>query len=198
MEHMKKLHTDGFFESFDFESFDACGTYLKMTKTLFIGQYWTGDLFNGDNTCWCIWSIICSGTRWFLLLHEFRRWFKWVYLMRKNSEKYLKWFKEFQHEIEIIVTRKSSIYDWIIEENIWVTSLANIIRVEELSHNLCLPKCHKCMECSSDIIEPCWTWWSMMLSTILPLYFWGLCFRDYRFYTEHNPLNRHHMICGLG
>jgi hypothetical protein len=38
--------------------------------------------------------------------------------MRKNSEKYLKWFKEFQHEIEIIVTRKSSIYDWIIEENI--------------------------------------------------------------------------------
>jgi len=38
--------------------------------------------------------------------------------MRKKSEKYLKWFKEFQHEVEIIVTRKSSIYDWIIEENI--------------------------------------------------------------------------------
>ena len=42
----------------------------------------------------------------------------YIYLMRKKSEKYLKWFKEFQHEIEIIVTRKSSIYDWIIEENI--------------------------------------------------------------------------------
>ena len=26
---MKKFHVDGFLESFDFESFDACGTYLK-------------------------------------------------------------------------------------------------------------------------------------------------------------------------
>ena len=32
--HMKKLHVDGFLESLDFESFDTCGTYLKMTKTL--------------------------------------------------------------------------------------------------------------------------------------------------------------------
>ena len=35
---MKKLHVDGFLESFDFESFDACETYLKMTETPFIGQ----------------------------------------------------------------------------------------------------------------------------------------------------------------
>ena len=99
----------------------------------------------------------------FFYFMKFCRWFEWmgIYLMRKNSEKYLKWFKEFQHELEIIVTRKSSIYDWIIEENIWVTSLANIIRVEELSHNLCLPKHHKCMECSRDIIEPCWRWWDL-------------------------------------
>jgi hypothetical protein len=36
---MKKLHDDGFLESLDFESFDACGTYLEMTETPFIGQY---------------------------------------------------------------------------------------------------------------------------------------------------------------
>ena len=42
----------------------------------------------------------------------------YIYLMRKKSEKYLKWFKEFQDEEEIIITRKSSIYDWIVEENI--------------------------------------------------------------------------------
>ena len=43
---------------------------------------------------------------------------------------------------------------------------------------------------------------SMMLSTKLSLYFLGLCFRDYRFYTEkerrHNPLKRHHMSYGMG
>ena len=36
---MKKLHADGFLESFDYESFDACGPCLlgKMTKTPFSG-----------------------------------------------------------------------------------------------------------------------------------------------------------------
>ena len=29
---------------------------------------------------------------------------------------------------------------------------------------------------------------SMMLSTKLPLYFWDLCFRDYRFYTEKSAI----------
>ena len=39
VKHMKKLHADGFLESLDYESFDACEPCLmgKMTKTPFSG-----------------------------------------------------------------------------------------------------------------------------------------------------------------
>ena len=39
VKRMKKLHTDGFLESFDYESFDTCEPCLmgKMTKTPFSG-----------------------------------------------------------------------------------------------------------------------------------------------------------------
>ena len=39
VKHMKKLHVDGFLESLDYESFDACEPCLmgKMTKTSFSG-----------------------------------------------------------------------------------------------------------------------------------------------------------------
>ena len=135
-----------------------------MTETPFIGQYWTGDLFNGDNTCWCIYGPLYVAARGgFFYFMNFRRWFEWMdrSIWWERSLKIFEVVQNFQHEIEIIVTTKSSIYDWIIEGNIWVTSLANIIRVEDMSHNLCLPKRHRCMECSSDIIEPCWRWWDL-------------------------------------
>ena len=41
--NMKKLHVDGIFESFDFESIDACKNFLKMIETPFVGQRRTGD-----------------------------------------------------------------------------------------------------------------------------------------------------------
>ena len=44
-ERMKKLHANGFLESFDFESFGACKSLLKrMTKIPFIGQELNGQL----------------------------------------------------------------------------------------------------------------------------------------------------------
>ena len=122
----------------------------------------------------------------FFYFMNFRRWFEWMdrsIWWERSLKNIWSGSKNF-HEVEIIVTRKSNIYGWIIEDNIWVTSLANIIRVEELSHNFWLPKRHKCMECSRDIIKPCSTWWNIWCYIYLPLYFWGLCFRDYRFYTE--------------
>ena len=62
--------------------------------------------------------VACGGFFNYMKLSPMIRVDGYIYLMRKKSEKYLKWFKEFQHEVEIIVTTKSSIYDWIIEENI--------------------------------------------------------------------------------
>jgi len=41
--NMKKLHVDGIFESFDFESIDACKNFLQMIETPFVGQRRTGD-----------------------------------------------------------------------------------------------------------------------------------------------------------
>ena len=44
-ERMKKLHANGFLESFDFESFGNCKSFLKkMTEILFIGQELNGQL----------------------------------------------------------------------------------------------------------------------------------------------------------
>jgi hypothetical protein len=42
-ENMKELTIDGIFESFDFESIDACENFLEMIKTPFIGQRRMGD-----------------------------------------------------------------------------------------------------------------------------------------------------------
>ena len=44
-ERMKELHANGFLESFDFESFGTCKSFLKrMTEIPFTGQELNGQL----------------------------------------------------------------------------------------------------------------------------------------------------------
>ena len=72
---MKKLHTDGFLESLDYESFDACEPCLmgKMTKTPFSGTMERDSVLleiMHTDVC-CPMSIdACGGYRYFLTFRD--------------------------------------------------------------------------------------------------------------------------------
>jgi hypothetical protein len=123
-----------------------------------------------------------------------------VYLFKEKGV----WYFELVQSIvgmkrKIIVTRKSSIYDWIIKNKIWVTSLAMHLRSCRIVPQLMLP----------ENAIGVWSIRETELNLIgygkinkMPLYFCSLYISDYRFYTEKSAImirwNRHHMSYGLG
>jgi hypothetical protein len=107
---MKKLHSDGLLESFDFESFDMCEPCLmgKMTKTPFSGiMERATDLLEIIHTDVCRPMSISMriGYRYFLTFTDDLSRYRYVYLMKHKSETFEK-FKEFQNKVENHRNRK--------------------------------------------------------------------------------------------
>ena len=104
VKRMKKLHTDGFFESLDYESVDACEPCLmgKMTKTSF-----SGTMEQETNLLEIIHTDVCSPMNiealdryhYFLIFTDDLSRYEYIYLMKHKSETFEK-FKEFQSEVE--------------------------------------------------------------------------------------------------
>ena len=92
---MKKIHADGFLESLDYESFDACEPCLlgKMTKTPFFGT-----MERANNLLEIIHTDVW-GYRYFLTFTDDLSRYGYIYLMKPKSETFEK-FKEFQSEVE--------------------------------------------------------------------------------------------------
>ena len=101
---MKKLHSDGVLESFDFESFDTCESCLmgKLTKTPF-----TGHMERASDLLEIIHTDVCGpmsipargGFLYFVTFTDDLSRYGYIYLMRQKSETFEK-FKEFQNEVE--------------------------------------------------------------------------------------------------
>ena len=99
VKRMKKLHADGFFESLDYESVDACEPCLmgKMTKTLFFGT-----MERATNLLEIIHTDVCgpmniearSRYHYFLTFTDDLSRYGYIYLMKHKSETFEK-FKEF-------------------------------------------------------------------------------------------------------
>jgi transposase InsO family protein len=104
VKRMKKLHSDGLFQSLDFESFDTCEPCLmgKMTKTPFSGTMErASDLLEIIHTDVCGPMSISTrgGYRYFLTFTDDLSRYGYIYLMKHKSETFEK-FKEFQSEVE--------------------------------------------------------------------------------------------------
>ena len=96
---MKKLHADGFLESLDYESFDACEPCLfgKMTKTPFSRTMEQAtDLLEIIHTDVCDpMSVDARGKyRYFLTFTDDLSKYGYIYLMKHKSE-IVEMFKEF-------------------------------------------------------------------------------------------------------
>ena len=101
---MKKLHGGGFFESFDYESFDACEPCLlgKMTKTPFSGTMEQAtDLLEiiHTNVCGLMSVKNRGGYPYFLTFTDDLSRYGYIYLKKHESETFEK-FKEFQSEVK--------------------------------------------------------------------------------------------------
>ena len=99
VKRMKKLHTDGFLESLDYESFDTCEACLmgKMTKTPFSGTMErASDLLEIIHTDVCSpMSVEARGRyRYFLTFTDDLSRYGYIYLMKHKSGTFEK-FKEF-------------------------------------------------------------------------------------------------------
>ena len=110
VKRMKKIHANGLLESLDYESVDACEPCLmgKMTITPFSGTIERPtDLLEIIHTCvYGPMSVeVHGGYRYFLTFIDDLSRYGYIYLMKHKSETFEK-FKEFQSEVEIIVTRK--------------------------------------------------------------------------------------------
>jgi hypothetical protein len=68
---------------------------------------------------------VCGGYRYFITFIDDLSRYGYIYLMKHKYETFEK-FKEFQSEVENHHNRKFNFYDLIMEENIYVTSLAHI------------------------------------------------------------------------
>ena len=95
VKRLKKLHKDGFFESFDYESFDACEPCLmgKMTKTPFSRTMERAtDLFEIIHTDVCRPMSIKArgGYRYFLTFTDDLSIYGYIYLMKQKSETFEK------------------------------------------------------------------------------------------------------------
>src|SRR5215216_802985 len=110
---MKKLRTDGFLESLDYESFDTCKPCLmgKMIKTPFFGTMERAtDLLGIIHTDVCGPMSIDArgGYRHFLTFTDDLSRYGYIYLMKHKSETFEK-FKEFQSEVENHCNKKIKI-----------------------------------------------------------------------------------------
>ena len=121
VKRMKNLHSDRLLESLDFESFDTCEPCHmdKMTLTPFSGvMERVSELLEIIHTDVC--GPMSTSTRggycYFLTFIDDLSRYGYIYLMKHKSETFEK-FKEFQNEVENI-TRKSNVYDLIVEESI--------------------------------------------------------------------------------
>ena len=122
VKRMKELHKDGFLESLDYESFDVCEPCLmgKMTKTPF-----SGTMERATDLLEIIHTDVCGpmnieareGYRYFLSFTDDLSIYGYIYLMKYKSETFES-SKNFRVKWKIIVTRKSSFYDLIVEVNI--------------------------------------------------------------------------------
>ena len=107
---MKKLQADGFLESLDYESVDACEPCLmgKMTKTPF-----SGTMEQATDLLEIIHTDVCSpmnveargGYRYFLTFKDDLSRYGYICLIKHKSETFEK-FKNFRVKWKIIVTRK--------------------------------------------------------------------------------------------
>ena len=101
---IKKLHTDGLLESFDFESYDACEACLmgKMTKAPFSGKGVRASELLGlihTDVCGPMSTDARGGYSYFITFTDDLSRYGYVYLMKQKSEAFEK-FKEFQNEVE--------------------------------------------------------------------------------------------------
>ena len=104
VKRMKKLHANGFLESLDYESVDACEPCLmgKMTKTPFSRTMeWATDLLEIIHTdvCGPMNVEARGGYRYFLTFTDDLSRYEYIYLMKHNSETFEK-FKKFSSEVE--------------------------------------------------------------------------------------------------
>ena len=119
---MKKLHADWILESLDYESLDACEPCLmgKMTKTPFsVTMERATDLLEIIHTDVCDPMSVEArgGYLYFLTFTDDLSRYWYIYLMKHKSKTFEK-FKDFRVKRKIIVTRKLSFFDLIVEENI--------------------------------------------------------------------------------
>ena len=135
-----------------------------------------------------MWSIICSYVRWILLLHE---------TFTDDSSGWIDLFyeKEVWKIFEVVqrISAWSRNYRNKKINYLWLDHRGEYLSYEFSKHHKSwgvvpqlmppeAPQVYGVFERHNqtllDMVR------SMMLSTKVPLYFWGLCFRDYRFYTE--------------
>jgi hypothetical protein len=93
------LHKDGLLSSFDFESFETCGSCLlgKMTKAPFTGHTERASDLLGlvrTDVCGLMSSIARGGFQYFITFTDDFSRYGYIYLMRHKSESFEK-FKEF-------------------------------------------------------------------------------------------------------
>ena len=122
VKRMKKLHADGLLESLDYESFDSCEPCLlgKMTETLFFRTMERAtDLLEIIHTdaCGPMSVEARGGHRCFLTFTDDLSSYGYILLI-KHSLKHIKSSKNFRVKWKIIVIRKSSFCDLIVEVNI--------------------------------------------------------------------------------
>ena len=91
VKRMKKLHADGIFEWFDYESFDACEPCLmgKMTKTPFSGTMeWATDLLEiiHSDVCGLMSVDAHDGYCYSLTFTDDLSRYEYIYLMKHKSE----------------------------------------------------------------------------------------------------------------
>jgi hypothetical protein len=113
----------------------------------------------------------CGGFFYFIFFHQ---WFEWIYMdisiWWERSMKYLKGFKEFQHEVEIHRNKKIK-YLWLDHKGEYLSyEFSKHLRVEELFHKLASPEtsqeCEVFERCSRTLLDMVR---SMMLFILLPL-----------------------------
>jgi len=108
---ISKLHKDGILDSFDFESYETCQSYLlgKMRKTPFTSQ---GD--RASDILGLIHTDVCGplntpargGFHYFITFTDDFSRFGYVYLMKHKFESFTL-FKKFQNEVENQLVKKS-------------------------------------------------------------------------------------------
>ena len=104
VKRMKKLHTDGLLQLFDFGSLDTCEPCLmgKMTGNPLIGTMERASYLFGiihTNVCGPMNVPTRNGLRYFVTFTDDLSRYGYIYLMKHKSKSFEK-FKEFQSEVE--------------------------------------------------------------------------------------------------